>query len=297
MGKIRVATLGDETQEKEQQQKSKVRREAKKLGKSRLPTQHNDGGQEKTHVKGVGLKGGQQIKVMEGIELKPEFEHSQETTPIEKPKKAKKTKIRSRSKRYQKLSQIVDKTKTYPFKDAINLLIKTSNTHFNGTVEAHINLNPATLPKDKLSLSGKVNLPHGTGKKRTIAIADEALIAKVAAGKIEFDVLVAHPTLMPKLAKVAKILGPKGLMPNPKAGTVTTDPEKRVKELSGGELSWKTEPDHPVIHQIVGKVDFGEEKLKENIAKLIKSIGAGKIAKLTLNATMGPGIKVDITTM
>lgn len=285
MGKIRVKTLGDEELEKEQQKEAKLRREAKKLKK--------DQSGEKEHVKGVGLKGGQQIKVMEGVETKAEAE----SEAPEAKKKTKKIKVHEFSRRYKDLRTLVDRTKTYSLKDTIKLLKKTSNTRFVGTVEAHININPATLPKDKPSMSGSVVLPHGTGKKRIIAIADEALIAKVAEGKIEFDVLVAHPSLMPKLAKVARILGPKGLMPNPKNGTVTPDPEKRAKELSGGEISWKTEPDHPVIHQALGKVDFTEDQLTENIKTFVKSVGSGKIAKLSLNATMGPGIRVDVNTL
>jgi len=283
MGKIRVATLGDEAQEKKHQDAAKARREAKKL--------------EKAHIKGLGLKGGQQIKVVEGVELKPEYEHTQDSTKEteEVKKKTKKVRIRVRSKRYQELMGQVDKTKSYPLKEAIKLIKKTSTTKFDGTVETHVNINAATLPKDKPSLSGSVNLPHGTGKTRRIVIADETVIENVTKGKIEFDVLVAHPTLMPKLAKVARILGPKGLMPNPKNGTVSADPEKRVKELRGGELTWKTEPDHPVIHQTIGKASFSETQLEENVATLVKSIGAGKISKLTLSSSMGPGIRVDVT--
>jgi len=288
MGKIRVATLGDEQAEQKQKEKAKARREGKKALK------------EKTHIEGVGLKGGQQIKVMEGSEIKPEIARLLEETPAQLQKEAKQPKkkaLRVRSQRYQKLTQIVDKTKSYPIKEAVKLMKKTSTTKFDGTLEMHVNLNPATLPGEKPSLNGTVHLPHGTGKKRVIVIADEALIAKIATGKIDFDVLVSHPSLMPKLAKVARILGPKGLMPNPKTGTISTDPEKRVKELAGGELAWKTEPDHPVIHQVIGKVSFTEGQISENLAAFVKAISAGKIAKLTLNATMGPGIKVDLGTL
>lgn len=289
MGKIRVKTLGDELFEKEQTEKAKTRREAKALKKG------------KAHIKGVGLKGGQQIKVMEGVELKPEIEQLlKEEAPApteEKKAPSKKRMVKVRSKRYQGLTALVDRNKSYNINEAIKLIKKTSTTKFDGTVETHINLNPATLPKDKFSLSGSVILPHGTGKKRRVAIAAEELIDKIANGKIDFDVLVAHPTLMPKLAKVAKILGPKGLMPNPKNKTVTTEPEKRAKELEGGEVNWKTEPNQPLIHQPIGKVSFTEAQIVENLTTLVKSVGTGKIAKLTLNSTMGPGIRVDLTTL
>lgn len=282
MGKIRVATLGDESQEKKHQEEARKRREAKKLVK------------EKEHVKGVGLKGGQQIKMVEGVELKPEVEEllKGEVKPQEV-KKTKKIKHKTRSKRYQAIANLVDKKKIYPYKEAIDLMKKTSTTKFDATVETHININPEILTKEKPTLSGSVNLPHGTGKKRIIKIADDETVTQIAAGKIDFDVLVAHPSMMSKLAKVARILGPKGLMPNPKNGTVTPNPEKRAKELEGGEITWKNEPDHPVIHQAIGKASFTEAQISENLKTLVKSIGPGKIVKLTLSSSMGPGIKVD----
>lgn len=290
MGKIRVRTLGDESLEKAQAEKAKVRRDQKKLEKG------------KTHVKGVGLKGGQQISVMEGTEIKPEIQKILSQPAVDESvkkdtKKSKKIKKRLRSKRYQSVSTLIERNKSYNIKEALQLVKKTSTTKFPGTVETHININPATLPKDKPSLSGTVVLPHGTGKQKVVKIADEQLIEQVQKGEINFDVLVSHPSLMPKLARVARILGPKGLMPNPKNGTVTTDPEKRVKELQGGEINWKTEPDHPVIHQALGKVAFTDKQLEENLKIFIKSIGSSKIANLTLNATMGPSIKLDVTSI
>lgn len=297
MGKIRVKTIGDEAFEAEQAEKDKKRREAKKAKKNLSSETLTKGG--KAHVKGVGLKGGQQVSVMEGVELKPEIAAllKNEVKAEEKPVKVKKVKAKVRSKRYQLLRQLVDRTKFYPLKDALKLLVKTANTRFDATVETHININPATLPPDKPSLSGFVTLPHGTGKQRKIVIVTEEILQNIAAGKINFHVLVTHPQFMPKLAKFAKVLGPKGLMPNPKNGTITATPEKRAKELSGGEIQWKTEPDHPVIHQIIGKVSFGEDKIKENLTKLVKAVSLGKIAKITLSSSMGPGIKVDLQTL
>lgn len=281
MGKIRVKTLGDESQEREQKEKAKLRRDEKKAKKGK--------------VEGVGLKGGERIAVVEGVEL-PETATAEGETPKEA-KKARKAKVRVRSKRYQELRSLVDATKSYPLKNAIELVKKTAKTGFDGSVQMHININTLTLPKDKKTLSGMVTLPHGTGKKRVVVVADDELLERVSKGKIDFDVLVAHPSMMPKLAKVAKILGPRGLMPNPKAGTVNADPQKRAKELEGGEMQWKTEADQPIIHQVVGKASFEEKALEENIRALTKAVGTGKIAKLTLNATMGPGIKVDLTNL
>lgn len=292
MGKIRVRTLGDEEFEKKQQKKADTRREAKALKKG------------KGHVEGVGLKGGQQVKIMEGVELKPEVEallkadatSSAADGSVEpKEKKARVAKPRVRSKRYQDLASKYERMKLYPLKDALALTKKLSTTRFDATVEAHFNINKETLGKDKATLSGAVVLPHGTGKKRVVKIADEALIEAVGKGIIDFDVLVAHPSMMPKLAKVARVLGPKGLMPNPKNGTVTPTPEKRIKELEGGEVQWKTEADQPLIHQAVGKISFTEAQLEKNIKTLVNSIGISKMVKLTISSSMGPGIKVDIT--
>lgn len=287
MGKIRVKTLGDEAFEAKQADKDKKRRESKKAAK------------EKAHVKGVGLKGGQQVKVMEGVELKPEIEAllKDEAQPEEKKAKVKKIRAKIRSRRYQTLRGLVDRNKFYTLKDALKLLIKTATTKFDAAVDIHININPAILDKNKLSLSGTVTLPHGTGKKRRIVIVDDTVLKNIENNKLDFDVLVTNPQYMPKLAKFARVLGPKGLMPNPKNGTITKTPEKRAKELEGGEIAWKTEPDHPVIHQSIGKISFGEEKIKDNLTSFVKAVNSGKITKLTLCSSMGPGIKVDVSTI
>lgn len=285
MGKIRVKTLGDEEFEKEQQKKAEKRREAKALKK------------EKAHVKGVGLKGGQQIKVMEGVELKPEvaaaIEEVEHAGLATEEKKTRVAQPRVRSKRYQTIVSQYDRTKLYPLKEALALTKKLSTTRFDATVEIHLNLNRELLGKDKTSLSGNVTLPHGTGKKRVVKVADESIIEAVGKGIIDFDVLVAHPSLMPKLAKVARILGPKGLMPNPKNGTVSPTPEKRAKELEAGGIQWKSETEQPLIHQAVGKVSFSESQLEENIKTLLNSVGVTKVIKTTISSSMGPGIKVD----
>ena len=174
---------------------------------------------------------------------------------------------------------------------------ETSLTRFDGTVELHVNLTPAVLgdAKDKKDFRGSVTLPHGTGKEVRVAIADDKIVSEVEKGVINFDILVAHPSMMPKLAKVARTLGPKGLMPNPKNGTVTPDPEKRAKELSHGQVNFKTEPNNPIIHMAVGKVSFDDKKLMDNVTAVLDAIGHSKIVKVTLSSTMGPGIKVLIS--
>jgi len=284
MGKIRVATLGDEQSEKEQKRRAEARRQTKES--------------KKVHVEGVGLKGGQRVAAVEGTDIKPEFkkliaevEDGEKTEGAEKKQAKKQKKARTRSKRYVEKVSLVEKNKLYPLTEAISLVKQTSLTKFDGTVELHINLNIQSLG-DKKDLRGSVTLPHGTGKEVKVVIADDKIIADVAEGKINFDILVAHPSMMPKLAKVARVLGPKGLMPNPKNGTVSPDPEKRVKELSHGQVNYKTEPDQPLIHMIVGKVSFDDKKLAENVDAVLKSIGTSKISRATLAATMGPGVKI-----
>lgn len=293
MGKIRVAALGSE-EEKELKEKQRVRREEKKKRE----------GSEKVHI--PGMKGGERIKTVEADEeetdkmiklAKQLEEHESAGSPQSKQaddaeKKTKKEKFhkRTKSKRYQELRLKVDPTKQYPLSDGLVLLREVSFAKFDSTVEIHIN----TLEK---GLRGTVQLPHGTGKEIRVAIADpttiDKLIEKVEKGIIEFDALVAHPAVMPKLAKVAKFLGPKGLMPNPKNGTISATPEKVAAKLKGGEINWKTESEFPIIHQIVGKLSFKDKQLEENISAFIVSVGKSKIKNITLKSTMSPGIRLQ----
>lgn len=295
MGKIRVATLGG-GEEKEQKRRADARRQTKKSKKER--------------VEGVGMKGGElaslhasrsgRVAVIEGTEIKPEYKklveevESGETLEEGKRKTAKRKRVRERSKRYKQAAGLVDKTKLYPLNEAVVLVKKTSLTRFDGTVELHVNLNPASIG-DKGDFRGSVSLPHGTGKEVRVAIADDALIASVEAGKIDFDVLVSHPSMMSKLAKVAKTLGPKGLMPNPKNGTISENPEKRARELSHGQVNFKSEPGNPIVHMPVGKISFEDEKLTANVTAIFAAIGPSKILRTTLSSTMGPGVKVALT--
>jgi large subunit ribosomal protein L1 len=285
MGKIRVAALGDEHQEKEQKRRAEARRQTKES--------------KKTKVEGVGMKGGERVAVVEGTDIRPEFKklieevESGETAQVSAKKAAKQKKARVRSKKYVEKASLIEKNKLYSVSDAVGLVKQTSVSKFDGTVELHININ-VQANGEKKDMRGTVSLPHGTGKKVNVVIADEKVIAEIESGKINFDILVAAPAMMPKLAKVARILGPKGLMPNPKTGTVTEDTAKRAKELTSGQVNFKTEPDQPIIHMIVGKVSFDDNKLVENTEAVLKAVGNGKISKAVLTATMGPGIKLQI---
>jgi len=290
MGKVRKVVMGDETAERDQRKKAEVRREAKKFKKEK--------------VEGVGLKGGERTAVVEGTELKSDVKEllekveghdSAKATSGKAGKVKKPVGPKPRSKKYQEMAKLIDKTKIYSVKDAIELVKKTSYTKFDGTVELHLNLNPNTLgeKKEKKDFRGSVSLPHGTGKQVRVIEADDAVVARIEKGVIDFDILVSHPSMMPKLAKVARILGPKGLMPNPKTGTVTEDVAKRIKELSHGQVNFKTEPENPILHLTVGKVSFEEKKLLENMNAIFEAVGRSKIMSATLSATMGPGIRIQ----
>lgn len=205
--------------------------------------------------------------------------------PKEEPQKANKKMARVRGKSYQAAKAKVDVTISYPLSDAIKLLREISLTKFDATVELHLVL------KEK-GLSKEVELPHSTGKTRKIAIANDATIAKIESGQIDFDVLYASPEQMGKLVKFAKILGPRGLMPNPKNGTVVTDPAAVIKKLSNTSVVLKTEKDAPLIHTVVGKLSMTDAQLAANISAVFSSLS--NISKAVLKSTMSPGIRIGM---
>lgn len=278
MGKIRSVTLGNVEEEKEARRKAEARRQTKASKK----------GKEESAASG------------DGTDVKAEFKNIVKAVESGDKKSAKggsasgrkKKPAKVRSKHYIEVQKMVEKNKLYPLKDAISLVKKTSLTKFDGTIELHVGLNPLSLGEKKDFRTG-VSLPHGTGKEVRVSIADDKIIDEITAGKINFDILVAHPSMMPKLAKVARILGPKGLMPNPKTGTVTPDPEKRAKELTHGQVNIKTEPGNPMIHMPIGKVSFTDKDIAENVKAVLEALGS-KVSKVTLSSTMGPGVKVQL---
>jgi len=292
MGKIKVATLGGEDEQKMRQER-KVKREEKKKRES---AGRSD---QKVHVS--GMKGGQRVKSLGTDEeeinklarLAQEVEKDQtegiktEDTPDGEKKVSKKKKIRVRGKGYQVAVMKVDPKRVYGVSEAVKLLKDINLTKFDPSVEVHINT------KEK-GLRGAVSLPHGTGRQIRVAIADDKLVEEVTAGKINFDILIAAPFMMPKLAKIARILGPKGLMPNPKNGTISPTPEKVAEKYQKGEIHWKTEAEFPIIHQVIGKLSFKETDLEDNFKTLVKSISDSKINSITLKTTMSPGIKVQL---
>jgi large subunit ribosomal protein L1 len=226
--------------------------------------------------------------------------------------------MKQHGKKYLEASKKIDNKKFYLLNEAIELLTETSITKFDSTVEIHLNLGIDPKQANE-QIRNIVNLPNGTGKKVKIIafVTDDKikdslaagaikagaadLIAEVQGGYTDFDKAIAMPSLMKDLAKVAKVLGPKGLMPNPKAGTVTDDVIKTIKDLQGGRIEFRNDKQSNV-HNAVGKISFSKEKLLENIKEYLKAIKAAKPAEMKgnyiksmfLTTTMGPSIRLDI---
>ncbi len=224
-----------------------------------------------------------------------------------------------RSKRYTANLEKVDKSKVYTIEEAIKLVKDTSDAKFDATVEIAMNLNLDTKKNDQ-QLRGAVVLPHGTGKVKKILVLAKGDAAKAAreAGadfvgdvdmiqKIEqenwfdYDVIIATPEMMPLLGKIGKLLGPKGLMPNPKTGTVTMDTAKAVLETKKGKVNYRTDS-FGNVHGIIGKVSFDNDKLVENLKAFVEAIMKVKpstvkgsyVKNISISSTMGPGVKLDL---
>ncbi len=231
----------------------------------------------------AGLKGGQRIKIIEAMP-------AEASAKAGEPSFAKASKghrePRVRSKKYNEVKSKVDRNKSYPSKEAIELVKETSYSKFDGTVELHMVIK-------KLGLSVQVSLPHSAGKEKKVEIASDETIKKLESGKIDFDILVATPDMMPKLVAFAKILGPKGLMPNPKNGTLVPD-IKKAKSVGGNTITIKTEKEAPLIHTVIGKVSQKEEELEGNLGAIIKAVSEKQIEKAYLKATMGPSVRLKI---
>lgn len=205
-------------------------------------------------------------------------------------KLAQKRKKPLHGKKYRKIQEQIEKNKEYPISEAIELALKTSPTKFDATVEFHAKINP----KEK-NIRGMVTLSGGVVKEKKIkeiteANADE-VIADIKAGKMDFDVMIADLKVMPKLAQLAKVLGPKGLMPSPKAGTAVVDVAKAVEELKSGKIECRADKFN-IVHMSLGKISFGPERIKQNHDAVISVLPFKRIESLYLTTTMGPSIKV-----
>lgn len=236
-----------------------------------------------------------------------------------KPKKS--DLARRRGKKYAEKHALVEAEKLYPLKEAVDLVPEISYAKFDATCEVHLNINCDTKQADQIVRSTIV-LPHGTGKTQRIAAfvtdanvkaaksagADlaghEDLIEDVKGGKIDFDIAVAEPAVMKDLGKIAKVLGQKGLMPSPKAGTVSADIEGTVKEIKQGKIEFRTDK-QGIIHCPFGKVSFGADKLHENLKVLLKAILDARpsgikgtyIKTINVTTSMSPSVSIDTSTL
>lgn len=222
-----------------------------------------------------------------------------------------------RSKAYQAAAEKIDRARLYSPTEAIHLAKETTNTNYDATVEVALRLGVDPRKADQM-VRGTVNLPHGTGKTSRVLVfavgqkAEEAegagadvvggdeLIEEVQGGRLDFDAVVATPDLMGKVGRLGRVLGPRGLMPNPKTGTVTMDVNKAVSDIKGGKIEFRTDR-HANLHFVIGKVSFTEAALAENYAAALDEVNRLKpsaskgryIQKATLATTMGPGIPLD----
>jgi large subunit ribosomal protein L1 len=222
-----------------------------------------------------------------------------------------------RSKTYRKAAELVDRDRIYSPLEAARLAKETGSAKFDATVEVAMGLGVDPRKADQM-VRGTVNLPHGTGKTARVivfatgdraaeaeaagadAVGSEDLIERIQGGWLDFDAAIATPDQMSKVGKIARILGPRGLMPNPKTGTVTPDVTKAVNDIKGGKINFRVDK-QANLHLVIGKASFDTEKLVENYAAALEEINRAKpssskgkyLKKVTFSTTMGPGIAVD----
>ena len=243
-------------------------------------------------VETPGKKGKKAKPQPEGkVEEKPE--EGKKETGKEAPKKPEKRGVRHRSLRWKKAGESVDKNKLYSIEEALKLVKETSYSKFEGTVEAHFKLKMKKGKKDKKEevLRGVIEIPHPVKEWKIGQLDDKTIDAISTCKKVEADIFFATPTQMTKAAKVARILGPRGLMPNPKLGTIVEDVEKAKKEWAK-RVIWKADATS-VVHLPIGKVSWDEAKLKENLQAIQNGLTL-PAEKLSISSTMGPGIKIQI---
>lgn len=278
------------------------------------------------HVAKAGKRSEKALKEAEEKAEKEARKEAGDTTPqrdeaeahVKKgPKPVTRPRLERRSKGYRKVAKELEAGKVYTLAEAMELATKTSSVKFDASVEVHVRLGVDPRQADQ-NVRATVSLPHGTGKTVRVAVfapegdhaaakkagadvvGDEEFIKQLDKEVLDFDVLVATPQYMPKLGKYARLLGPRGLMPNPKSGTVATDVAKAVTEAKGGKVEYRVDK-QAVVHLSIGKVSFGAKKLQENAQAFFDSLQSQKPSSLknvyvkstSVATTMGPGIKVE----
>jgi len=259
MGKVKPRLIGDTEIEEKQKKEQKAKAMEKKM-----------------------LKKKDEKNVEEVSEVVVEKKEKKSSTKSSAPKAA-----AVKGKKYQEAKKMVEAGKFYSLNEAIAILKMMKLVKFDQSVELHFTV-------DETGLKGEVELPFSTGKVVRVKVVDDSVLNDLEKGKIEFDVLVTHPSFMPRLAKFAKVLGPKGLMPNPKAGTVSTKPEDVVKKFEKGMLRWKTEAKFPLVHQMIGKISSKESDLIANAEKFIGAVGKSHIQSAYIKTTMSPSVKLEL---
>lgn len=269
------------------------------------------GKKSKKHLEEVKAEEERQARKAETKALEEAGEKPKGAKPVTRPK------IERRGKKYQAAAKLVEKDKIYTLKEAIELATKTNPAKFDATVEAHVRLGVDPRQADQ-NIRTTLVLPHGNGKTVRVAVfapldeakkaaaagadiaEDEEFLKRLEKGEIEFDVLISTPAYMPKLGKFARLLGPKGLMPNPKAGTVTVDLEKAVKEAKAGKVEYRVDK-QAIVHIGLGKTSFDQAKLLENAETFLNSLKSQRpasikgafVKSLYLATSQGPSILVE----
>jgi len=294
------------------------------IGKAEESTTSEETTEEEPKVAKAGKRSAKAVKEAEELAEKEDRKAKLASGEIEEDQPVKRgpvpktrLKIERRGKNYKKAAESIDRNKIYELKEGVKLAVAGASTKFDSSLETHIKLTVDPKQADQ-NIRGTVVLPHGTGKEVKVAVfapADAHKEAKDAGAdivgeddflkmldkeQIDFDVLIATPQLMAKLGKYAKQLGPKGLMPNPKSGTVTPNVAEAVTKAKAGQVEFRVDS-QGIVHAMVGKVSFGADKLTDNIAILIKSINEARPASvkgsyvegISISSSMGPGIRVN----
>ena len=218
---------------------------------------------------------------------KEEAETKVEQTVEQKAEKKRLIVEKVRSKKYVASKGKIEVGKAYPTSQAIKLVKESSYSKFDGTIELH-------LVMKKLGASIQITLPHAAGRVKKVEVASDETVEKLKAGKIDFDILVSTPDMMVKLVPFAKLLGPRGMMPNPKNGTLIAD-AKKAKSFSAAPVTLKTEKEAPLIHTVLGKGSQKDEEISANLEAILKAFGGSKqIVRGFIKSTMSPSVKLQI---